>query len=1074
MKSERWEKIQDLYLAAVERDGNARSSFLEEACGRDAALRREVESMLVYANDSEKFLEAPPLGLVFELLAGYEKQLGSEDEAGHNSDHDSMIGRRISRYRILEKLGTGGMGEVYKAEDTRLGRFVALKFLRQNTENLSLSDVAAENGSLYDSQALRRFEREARASSALDHPNICVVYEVDQHDGAPFIAMQYLSGHTLKHEIGGQPLPTDRVLDLGIQITDALDAAHTAGIIHRDLKPANIFITGRGEAKILDFGLAKLAAGDRHTLESTPGIFPGVIVSAPADPSLTSTGMTVGTIAYMSPEQVSDGSLDTRTDVFSCGVVLYEMAVGKRPFQGETSTALFENILHQTPTLPSKLNPALPVELDRIIGKALEKNRDGRYQTAAELRDDLKRLKPASDSGTVKVRARRLPRGQIVAGALLLATLASVAVYFSVRGHYSSRLSEQDTIVLADFTNTTGDPVFDDTLKQGLRVQLEQSPFLNVLSDQKATQQLKYMGRPRDARLTGEVVREVCLRTGSKALLAGLISKLGSHYVLGLDAVNCQNGDSLGSEQVEVDSRESILHALGDAATKLRGRLGESLASIQKYDAPVEQATTTSLDALQAYSLGIKTRFAGGSEKAIPLFAQAIRLDPNFAMAYARLGTAYFDTNQTANAIPAIQKAYELRDRVSERERFYIESSYYVTATGEVDKAIQAFELWRQIYPRDRTPYANLGVIYGILGRPENGLSNQLEALRLDPSNGLIYVNLANTYCSLNQFDKANEIVELARTRKIENPMLFGVRYLLAFFRGDAAGMNRELTGGAGQPGTEAWLLAFQADTEAYYGRLAAARESTRRAIESAQRSGDRETASGYEAVAALREAEIGNVMQSRKQAAAALAHSSGQRVRTLAALALAEAGDPRTALVIADDLSRQFPSDTILNGYWLPSIRAAAELSHKNPSRAVELLRVTLPNDLAVPQTPTNVTLYPVYLRALAFLANGEGEQAQNAFQKILDHRGVAGNYPLGALARLGLARAYAQEAGISRVGQSAAQRATALTRARDAYESFLAVWKGSDAGVPILQQALAENQRLLLATADPPGALH
>jgi hypothetical protein len=543
--------------------------------------------------------------------------------------------------------------------------------------------------------------------------------------------------------------------------------------------------------------------------------------------------------------------------------------------------------------------------------------------------------------------------------------------------------------------------------------------------------------------------------------------------VLGLDAVNCQNGDSLGSEQVEVNNREGILHALGEAATRLRGRLGESLASIQKYDAPVEQATTTSLDALQAYSLGIKTRFASGTDKAIPFFARAIKLDPNFAMAHARVGMAYFETNQIALATPAIKMAYALRDRVSEREKFYIDSSYYVAATGELDKAIQVFELWRQVYPRDRTPYANLGVTYGILGQPEKGLSNQLDALRLDPSNGLIYVNLANSYSSLNQFDKANEIAELARTRKIDNSQLFGVRYLLAFFQGNAAEMDRQLTAVAGQPGTEAWLLAFQADTDAYYGKLTAAREFTRRAIESAQRSGDSETASGYEAVGALREAEVGNLAQSRKQAAAALAHSSGQRVRTLAALALAEAGDARGALAIADDLNRQSPADTMLNTYWLPSIRAAVELNRRNPSLALELLRATQSNDLAVPQSPTSVTFYPVYLRALAFLANGEGEQAQNEFQKILDHRGIAGNYPLGALARLGLARAYAQEVGSSRDGQSAAQRATALIRARDAYESFLEVWKGSDAGVPIFQQALAENQRLLLATAGTPGAL-
>ena len=1067
MESERWHQIEELYLAASERAESERPLFVAEACGQDDELRSEVESLLAYKAQSKDFIESPALDVAAKLLAEDLVQKDNLRELDYNAFNKSG-----SRYRILEKLDSGGMGVIYKAEDTQLNRFVALKFLSPVSPDFRTGDTLLP-GVQYDYSTLERALSEARASSALDHPNICTVYEVSQYEGGPFIVMQFLTGGTLKHEISGKPLSVERILDLGIQIADALDAAHTAGIIHRDIKPANIFVTERGEAKILDFGLAKLVAHGPIT-EVSPLVLVGDV------PATSSSGLVhsrtrriLGTTYYMSPEQIQGKELDARTDIFSFGVVLYEMATGRLPFNGDTAAAVSDKILDETPPSPSAINPGLPGELSRIIKEALDKNRERRYQTAAELRDDLKLLKMDSAEQAIR-NSRNRKRWPLRVAAVTVFLIAALLVgYFHFRTRYLAHFSPEDTIVLADFTNTTGEPVFDETLKQALRVQLEQSPFLNVLSDQKAVQQLSYMGRPRDTRLTGDVVREVCVRTGSKALLAGLISKLGSHYVLGLDAVNCQSGDSLGSEQMEIESREKILHSLGDAATTLRGKLGESLASIQKYDAPVEQATTTSLDALQAYSVGIKTRFAGGSEKAIPLFARAIRLDPNFAMAYARLGTAYFDTNQTSSAIPAIKTAYALRDRVSEREKFYIESSYYVAATGEVEKAVQVFELWRQIYPRDRTPYANLGVIYGILGKPEKGLGDQLEALRLDPSNSLIYVNLANTYCSLNQFDKANEIVELAGTREIENPMLFGVRYLLAFFRGDAAGMNHALTGGAGQPGTEAWLLAFQADTEAYYGRLAAAREFARRAIESAQRSGDRETASGYEAVAALREAEIGNLAQSRKQAAAALAHSSGQRVRMLSALALAEAGDPRRALAIADDLSRQFPSDTILNSYWLPSIRAAAELNRRNPSSAVELLRVTMSTDLAVPQTPTNVVLYPVYLRALAFLANGEGEQAQNEFQRILDHRGVAGNYPLGALARLGLARSYAMEAGIPLLSVSGRPGAEqhisrlldqpdALAKARSAYQDFFSLWQGADESVPILARAQQEYRRL------------
>jgi len=1050
MKPERWQQLKQIFQSALERDPAERSAFLNQACGGDAELRSEVESLISSHDEAGHSVEVMAAEAATRMLS---------DQAR------SIEGKQIERYQVLSRIGRGGMGEVFLAQDTRLNRKVALKLLRTDfTRN---------------EDRLRRFRQEAQAASALNHPNILTIHEIGQDGALHFMATEYVEGETLRDHISRARMSLGQVLEVAVQVASALSAAHQAGIIHRDIKPENIMVRTDGYVKVLDFGLAKLA--EAKAIDSAVATLPKV---------KTEPGLVMGTVSYMSPEQARGLQVDARTDTFSLGVLIYEMVAGRLPFEGSNTNEIVASILSDKEPLPlARYAREIPAELERIVSKALRKERDQRSQTTKDLLLDLQSLKqeaefkkklersasprdeggastsqvgepavqtlpprastngefiaatspgagPISSVGYIVSKIKQHKRGAAIT--LIILVLISVAAFFYLNRR--PNLTEKDTILLADFVNTTGDPVFDLTLRQALAVQLGQTPFLNIYPDDRIQETLRLMNRKPDERITKEVAREICERNGIKAMLLGSIASLGNNYVITLEALNPRTGEALAREQIEAAGKEQVLGKLGDAAKKLREKLGESLQTIEKFDASVEQATTSSLEALKAFSIGQQLQMAGKTNESIPFHKRAIELDPNFASAYKNLGEAYFFTEQPDRAAEPFTKAFELRERVSQREKFNITARYYQHVVGDVYKTGETLELWKQTYPRQWNPRFDLASYYNAVGQHEKAVEEAQEAIRLNLHGLLPYSQLANAFAKLNRFEEAKAALEAGLSRG-QSVSRFLILYRIAFVQGDRATMQQQIDGARGKP-EEEYMHSEEGRVAMFDGQVSRAEKSFRRGIELAEQRGANDAMSRTHAEFAIWNSFFGNCTDTRKSIANAFSISRGEEALKLGGIALAVCGEIDQAQSIAEEVAK-FKSRDLTSISVLPEMRAAIEISRNNPAKAVEILESTriLERGFGIPGRTT-------YLRGIAYLRLKAGTEAMNEFQKILDRRGQFDTSPLFPLAYLGLARA--------------ATIAGDTTKSRRAYQDFFAIWKDADADLPILIEAKKEYEKL------------
>jgi eukaryotic-like serine/threonine-protein kinase len=1013
-----------------------------------------------------------PAGLCPKCLiqGAFESSAGVDVLSTQTADRAAAGDEDFGRYRIIRSVGEGGMGTVYLAEQREpIRRFVALKVVKLGMDT---------------TQVLARFNNERQALAMMDHPNVASIFDAGATPkGRPYFVMEYIDGAPITQYCDRKRMATRERLALFLAVCRAVHHAHGKGVIHRDLKPSNVLVNeqdGAAIPKVIDFGIAK--ATDKWAVEKT---------------MLTQFGQIVGTPEYASPEQADTmaGDIGERSDVYTLGVLLYELLIGTVPFDTATlrNAGLAEMLRiireEEVPSLSRKLRAMgaaasdiaarrhtdavslrrlVHGDLNSITMKALEKACHRRYASVSDLAADIQRYlehRPvlASPPGIVYRTRKFLRRHRMAAlgaaAGLVFLVLSGMTVWSLSHRDFAPRpiLTDKDTIVLADFENKTGDPVFDDTLRQGLFVELQQSPLLTLVSDRQVQQQLALMGQPKEARLTSDVAQQICERTASAMVLQGSIASLGNQYVLGLRARNCNTGDIVDQEQAQVARREDVLNSLSQLARKFRTQVGESLATVAKHSMPLAEATTPSIEALKAYSTGMKLLLSSGNYvPSIPVFRRAVEIDPEFAMAFAQLALSYGAIQESVLSVESATRAWQLRDRVSDRERFFIDFIYDRQVTGNLERAFQTLELWSQTYPRrgdGANPQDLLGGIstHGT-GRFEKAIEASLEGIAADPDFPLPYDNLVMAYFFTDRFPEAESTLQRASARKLETPLFQVLRYNIAVLKGDQEQVDRAV-GLARRSGVaEHWMAHQEALALARSGRLEAARRSSKRAVEVALQGRERGAAASYSAARAVWEAICGNAAEGKTLAIAALGLSKGRDVEYAAGLALALSGGSSQSEALAEDLIKRFPEDTFVKFTYEPALRASAALGRGRPADSVERLEIARLYELAangLNHSHFNLGgLHSAYVRGEAFIAAHRYAEAAAEFQKIIDHRGIVGLDPIGALAHLQLGRAFALS------GDTA--------KAKTAYETFLALWQDADIDAPILKSAKAEYARL------------